>query len=340
MAGTLYQVPGTRINDSWYAFDGVRHHAFFLEYPEDGDPAGCWNQQTVGHSSSADLLHWQYHGTVLRAVPGTWNDKGIATGSVVKRGDVWYMLYTGNAWAGEGGFGLAESRDLDSWRPCGDAPVIARGQPVTAYYEGKAYVCRLLADPYLLPQAIDGYTYAYVNAHTDGPVNQRGCQLLMRTRDLLHWEPYTIAALTACDRMKTAQVWEHGGRWYMYYGAVYAEQTPDGPRDGRRANVVLTAVAFDGPYRSAGASVLTIPGESFYIAKVLSRPGGPDWLLANQLRDRGSRVIGPYAVAYPPEGGITLHEIASWRAAAGGGADRDPTAGSPAEMTVGRRETD
>lgn len=297
----LYSVDNMRINDSWYAFDGQYYHAYYLQYPENGDPAKAWTNQTVGHSVSADLVHWEYRGTVLEPRPGTWNDIGIATGSVVKADDRWYMLYTGNSSSGAGGLGLAESFDLDNWEPVGDAPVIDRGTTYQGTYQGVSYPVRILADPYVYPEKIGRYYYVFVNSVAENlPINQRGCQLVFQTEDMLHYRVHGIALLCEdYDRPETAQVWKHQDSWYMYFGGVVSKQVGREIQNAYQDNRVYWSNRFDGPYYPCEDRTFDMPdGRDYYILKVLRDPEGNDCIITNVVPVGAA---GPYQLRYEDE---------------------------------------
>lgn len=280
----IYSVDKMRINDSWYAYDGQYYHAYYLQYPEDGDLAKAWTNQTVGHSISADLIHWEYRGTVLSAVPGTWNDIGIATGSVVKGEDRWYMLYTGNSSSGAGGIGLAQSVDLNHWEPVGDAPVIDRGLVYQADYQGTGYPVKILADPYIYPTRIGEYYYVFINSMVENlPLNQRGCQLVFKTKDMIHYQVHRIALLCEnYDRLETAQIWKHKDCWYMYFGGVVSKQTDQGVQNAYQENRIYWSGKFDGPYHPCDDKPLIMPdGRDYYILKVLQDLERNDCIITN-----------------------------------------------------------
>ncbi len=79
----------------------------------------------------------------------------------------------------------------------------------------------------MYPERIDGYFYAYVNSYSlRKPVGHRGSQVILRSRDMVHFARYGVALeCEECDRMETAQVFRHGDKWCMYFGAAI-------PRDG------------------------------------------------------------------------------------------------------------
>ena len=301
----LYEIEGLRINDSWYCWDGKSYHSFFLQYPSNKPLDGChWSHQTVGHCISDDLFNWTYAGTVLKPSSSCWNDMGIATGSVIYFQNTWYMLYTGNAFNADGGFGLASSNDLQHWQRVLDRPVIDRSQVFRFQYKDEYWDCRLLADPYMYPHPIDGYVYAYFNAHICHlPQNRRGAQALMRTKDMINWEPYKIVCVDNCERIETAQAWEHNGTWYLYGGIVMiTTDEQNNPIGQTSENIVYTAKSFDGPFERLGDCKLSLDPD-IYIIKVLKNLDGEDVLIGNNIPRGGT---GPYKVSYPLEGGISI----------------------------------
>lgn len=307
----LYTLNGIRINDSWYCKDGDTYHAFFLTYPVDGDPAGMWSSQSCGHMSSKDLKNWEYHGTVLAPDNSIWNDKGIATGSVVKHDGVWYMLYTGIAFMGNGGLAVAKSNDLMTWERVGDGPQIPTCQSYPVEYNGGTARCIPLADPYIYPEAVDGRYYIFVNSHFEGRgENEHGMTGVFTTEDFVTFKPHKVAVLDNCERMETVCVWKHGDKFYMYAGIVQYLFDENGNRTQRNTNHVYTSDNIDGPY--VHRAELTFPredavdGKRPYIAKVITAPDGKEVMLANVI-PQGA--VGPYGISYREDGGINLYKL-------------------------------
>ena len=308
----LYTLDGIRINDSWYCKDGDTFHSFFLEYPTDGDPAGMWDRQSCGHMSSKDLINWKYHGTVIAPEKGIWNDKGIATGSVVKHNGIWYMLYTGNSEGDIHGFAVAQSRDLMTWERVGDGPQICTGVSYPIDYNGKTVGCIPLADPYIYPEPINGKYYIFINSHFEGrPENKHGMTSIFTTENFVDFTPYKVAVLDDCERMETVCVWTHGGRWYMYAGIVTHILDGEGNFVKQlNQNIIFTADSVEGPY--IRRSELEFPyetavdGKRPYIAKVLTDSHGRGVLLANVIP---YGVVGPYGITYREDGGLDLYKL-------------------------------
>ncbi|MBN2450288.1 MAG: hypothetical protein JXR77_07855 [Lentisphaeria bacterium] len=301
-----YRPAGHSAWDFWFARDGATTFAFYLQAPDEQVPK--WGHSSVGLATSGDLRHWVEVGEVLRANPrGQWNDRSIATGSVWRHDDAWLMLFT--AHGRDGGLGLARSRNGLSWSRVGDGAVPVRCHPFrvpdapywreTGFAAGTELTYRVLADPYVLPEPIDGHYLMVANAVIDGePADKRGCLALFRSPDGTAWDGCGIVAAPRCyDRLETPQMWRHGERWYLYFGA--ARENPV-----YRANMLAVASSPAGPFVPAADPELRLPdGRSFYIAKVIRDPSGREVLLACLGAERLSR---PYPVRYEEDGSLTL----------------------------------
>ncbi len=190
----LYKPHGHKAFDFWYARSGWVYHAFYLQRP-DGAGQGC--NTSVGSATSKDLTHWTEVGELLRADPKAgWCNQCIATGSTWRSKEHWQMLFTAHGGNG-GNVGLAESDDLVKWTMIGPVRVEYRNHPVPddPYWQryglkpGETIAHRIAADPYVLPDTIDGWHYMIANCTVVGrPVNQRGCIGLMRCHDGRTWE--------------------------------------------------------------------------------------------------------------------------------------------------------
>lgn len=309
----VYGLKNFRINDSWYCKEGDTYHAFFLQTHLSGEPQSC------GHMISKDLIHWDYAGVVLEGEEGTWNDFGIATGSVAKYNGRWYMLYTGVA-SGEnaGGIGVAVSDDLMTWKKVGDGPVIKIDCQETEYgmgypfeWNGETVYCHPLADPYIYPEPVDGEYYIFVNSQAVGyPFNRRAAMAIFKTRDFETFTPYKLATLDDCDRIETCQVWRHNDKYYMYGGRVYAKLSADGRvkiSGWENGNWIFVSDNFTGPYEPIQKLELIrnadLPEGGLYIAKVLEDPEGQEVMLINHIP---YGAVGPYPVHYLPNHTIAL----------------------------------
>lgn len=302
-AHALFKPDGARSFDFWYARSGETWHAFYLR-GEDGAPEGVWS---VGRATSDDLVSWTDRGAVLRADPtAPWCNRSIATGSTWRGPNRWQMLVTAHGGVG-GNIGLAESDDLERWEMVGPVQIELREHAVPreaawragGLKAGDPIRYQILADPYVLPEPIDGWWYMIANCIVTGlPVNERGCIGMLRSKDGRRWEDQGIIAfMLDYDRPETPQLWRHGDRWYLYYG---------GAREGDRHcrhNRLSISRSMHGPFEPAPRSEIVLPdARRFYIAKVLPAPQGDVLLGAID----GTFMSLPYPVTYEADGSLTL----------------------------------
>ena len=91
-SGEMFRLNGHSIGDAWYYEAGDAVHMYFLTKPEAG--AVGWD---IGHATTRDLVNWEFLGLALtRGAPGSWDDKSLATGSVVLRDGRYWMAFTGH----------------------------------------------------------------------------------------------------------------------------------------------------------------------------------------------------------------------------------------------------
>lgn len=125
------KLPGQWVWDSWFAFDGENHHAFYLQASRAlGDQNRRHRNVTVGHAISTDLKNWTVVADALTPsespAPDSWT---TWTGSVVKADDgVWWMFYTGTSREDAGErqtVCAATSTDLITWTKLPNLPLAA-----------------------------------------------------------------------------------------------------------------------------------------------------------------------------------------------------------------------
>ena len=312
----LYAPPGMVTNDNWFAKSGDTYHAFYLCVPKCMGDVNDWSQRgkftEIGHATSKDLVHWTDQGPVVVPIPGTWHSQ-LATGSVAQFGGKWWMIYTS---AGTPpGLALAVSDDLMTWKLVGDKPVVPF-QAFDAEWQGKPIKWVPMADPYLYPEPIDGWMVMVINSRVEGaPENSHGCLPTLRSKDMLNWEPGPVLAYPEwVERPETPQLWRHGDKWYLYYGAAHDQpefapkwlaEAPEGIRDHRRVNCVMVADRFEGPYRHVPGKwwLDRMPdGRGGYIHKVLTGPDGNDVLITTT----DGYLSPPYRVVYGDDGSVGL----------------------------------
>jgi hypothetical protein len=306
-----YHAAGMDSWDFWYVHSNGLYYVFYLQSLRDAPVRFVYS--TIGMATSPDLIHWTEYGEVLRANPrGQWNDAWVATGSSWWVDDHWQMVFTGQSSTSYRGIGLARSDDLEHWTRIGSGPVTLNQPPFVVpesdYWQEKGYpvgqrlTYTVLADPYVYPEPVDGWYYMVVNALLDGaPLEQRGCIPMLRSRDGRVWDSVGIIAHPKIfDQMETPELWKHGDRWYLIFGAARANPV-------YRATMVYTAPTMFGPFEPSPRPEITLPDNPgwFYVAKVVTNPQGQDVLMGHV----GGTLSHPYPVTYEADGSLTLSTL-------------------------------
>jgi hypothetical protein len=96
------------------------------------DDAEATDRMTTHHATSADGLHWTWHGTALSGTPGSWDARGVRFATVVLDGPHRWALYDGRATAAENWeerTGLAVGDGNGGFVATGEAPLLQSPHP-------------------------------------------------------------------------------------------------------------------------------------------------------------------------------------------------------------------
>ena len=213
-------------------------------------PAGSEHGWDIGHLVSRDLRTWDDAGTALRrGAPGAWDDKGLATGSVIEHGGSYWMAYTGHH-SGDPHMvqrvGMAFSADLHHWEKIDRNPVTEAAPP---HYELLSSGKRVMVhwrDPFLLADG-ERVLQLVCARRTDGDPTSRGTVGVAETRDMRRW---TLLPPLEHDRtteeMEVPQVYRIGGRCYLVFCTIAGDsRVPDmlSPSFTRRFPAIAFAAA-------------------------------------------------------------------------------------------------
>ena len=235
-------------NDEW--------HVFYLRPPK-----GAWSypdraKNTLAHLVSKDLVDWSVlPNAIAPGAPGSPDQDGVWTGSLVEHNGMFHFLYTGYARAPEHRQTIchATSSDLVTWTKNPANPVLRAD---SSKYE--AFDWR---DPFVYwDDARSGFSMLIAGRLKDGPEFRRGCIVSALSTDLVSWtldpEPRWTPRMTHV--MECPETFKLGDYWYLVYSR-YSEnaqtlyrvsKSPDGPWTSRRLD--------------------TIEGRRFYAAKSAS----------------------------------------------------------------------
>ncbi len=274
---------GRWINDAWYneADDAV--HMYFLTRTE-GSKEGL----DIGHAVTCDLVNWEYFGLALtRGAPGSWDDKNLATGSVIRRGGRYWMAFTGHK-MGEPLFvqrvGVAVSDDLLLWEKLPENPT-SEADP--AHYELVSTGDRTLThwrDPFLLDTGEEVIQYVCARG-TEGDITLRGTVGLARSTDMRSWEALPPSEHDPiAEEMEAPQVLEIGGRCYLVFctkvqwlSPSYRSRFPG--RTFRNTDYSMVGETPLGPFRLHGTGEImsAAPPYSWYAGQLVRCEG--EWFL-------------------------------------------------------------
>lgn len=261
-------LPDKWIWDSWYAHDGQRWHAYFLQADKSiGDPELRHFNVSQGHAVSDDLVNWEHKGTCFApATHVAWDDYTTWTGSVVKDPDgVWHLFYTGSTHSEEGMYqriGHATSTDMHSWVRVGDGLCLDLEGPVAEQHYEKDWIKgywhdRAMRDPWVMPDPDGDGWLMYFTARAPGfdEANAAGAVGFATSKDLTNWTLELPVFVGGYGQLEVPQVFQFEGNWYClfcthadHFSVEQAAKTPGGPVSG---NHYLIGETPRGPWRVA-----------------------------------------------------------------------------------------
>ncbi|MDJ0628816.1 MAG: levansucrase [Rhodobacter sp.] len=218
-------LPDKWIWDGWYAHDGERYHAFFLQAPKSlGDPElRHWNV-SYGHAISDDLTHWTHLGTCFAPAEGpAWDDYTTWTGSVLRDGaGLWHLFYTGTSQAENGliqRIGHATSMDLHNWQRVGDGQCLDLSGDIYELETPADWHDRAMRDPWVMrdPSGEGWLMYFTARVAGTGETNARGAIGFATSADLDTWTLQAPVFVGGFGQLEVPQVLKAGDRWICLF---------------------------------------------------------------------------------------------------------------------------
>ena len=238
---------GNHIGDSWYFVENDTVHCYYLTCPESVERHTAWD---IAHAVSSDLVHWELCGTVLeRGKPTDWDRTCLATGSVLRWKDRYWMAYTALWNEPAVAVGIAVSDNLYDWRKLPGNPAT---RPDARYYEKTGSGARKFThwrDPFLFED--DGFVYHVVCASGNtGLADRRGALGVARTKDMSSWEvlpPIPVEQVT--QELECPQVRRIGNRWFLVFSSL-PEVFSNTPREkhGKSLRLSTYCMVADSPF--------------------------------------------------------------------------------------------
>lgn len=189
------KLPGQWVWDSWFVFDGERHHAFYLQASRAlGDPNRRHRNTSVGHAVSTDLKNWTVLADALAPSESPAADSWTTwTGSVVRQDDgTWRMFYTGTSRENAGErqtVCAATSNDLITWTKVSNNPVL---QADSTWYKtlAEGFGNEPFRDPWVcrLPGQSEWTMLVTAGSKFADRREVEGVMAVAKSTDLEHWQ--------------------------------------------------------------------------------------------------------------------------------------------------------
>lgn len=311
----MYQPARHLLWDVWFAHDGERHHAYYLQAPRPlAEPEARHDLAEVGHATSTDLVHWHEQPVAFRAGPaGTWDDRSIFTGSVLQLDGRAHLFYTSTC-RREGGLvqriGHAVSSDLQTFRRVGDGPIL-EADPLWYETTGGPYDEVHWRDPWAVVGA--GRVHLFLTARTRGGTwDERGTIALATSEDMVTWTVHPPVVVPGDFwLLEVPQVLQRHGRWWMI--AATNPRWHAASRLGRLGHdrargglVVYVADQICGPYTLArDAFLVGDHAGTHYTGKIIATATGDVLVVSRFLDDDGGflgALADPVPVTWGPDG--------------------------------------
>ncbi|MFV0528010.1 MAG: family 43 glycosylhydrolase [Lachnospiraceae bacterium] len=193
--------------------DGT-YHLFSLTPPPGTTIYPARLRTTWSHCISQDLVNWTELPTALYPGEGDEPDaSGIWTGAVIFGEGKYHAFYTGYALQAKYQQSIchATSEDGITWVKNPDNPILL---PLTELYETLDW-----RDPYVFYNEEDGCYWMLLSARKlDMPITRRGCVVLYRSADLMHWEHYgPLYAPGHTNCPECPEMYKINDTWYLSY---------------------------------------------------------------------------------------------------------------------------
>jgi beta-fructofuranosidase len=280
----LLRLVDSWIWDSWYAFDGEYHHAFYLKASRAlGDPNRRHRQPYVGHAKSKDLIHWEVLEDALAlSDPPAFDSWTTWTGSVVRDDQgLWWMFYTGTSKEDGGDIqrvGAATSSDLTTWSKVSTEALVEADPELYETLDYDLWHDQAWRDPFVF-KGSDNLWHMLITARAKkGAKFSRGVAGHATSQDLKTWK--VLEGLTEPDsgfgQMEVIQVEEIDGVPTMIWCCDTPELSPEAKlKYGSGGVFSVTGESLLGPFDPSRA--IRFPHDSLYAARAVNHQG--KWFL-------------------------------------------------------------
>lgn len=211
----MYHHPGEYVTDFCIVKRDDLYHLFHIRGERWTWSVG-YRELDLGHATSPDLRTWTAHEPVLPSgTPGAWDEMGNWAPDIFEKDGTYYCYYTGSDTNNNQAIGLATSTDLFIWQKYPGNPVVEPGE-WSDRHVGRDVAGR---DAMVFEDTQNNrYLLYYTATMADG----RACLGLSQSTDLVHWQdlgPTLIEEDRNYNRLESAYLVEHDGRFYLFYSA-------------------------------------------------------------------------------------------------------------------------
>lgn len=272
-------------------------HCYFLQAPRSlPDPEMRHDRARIGHATSADLKHWEYHGTILPlGEPGVWDDWTQWTGSVTRHEGRNYLFYTGRSRSEPVSVqrvGLAISDDLYHWQKVEENPLLEAVAPWYAAPAADGSVRSDCRDPWIVRHD-DRWLMYYTASAANVPRERCGVVGIATSPDLIHWTPGPpVADPGVFGEVEVPQVFPLGDHWAMLF-CTARHATIDGVQATWNGTHYFLADSPYGPFTLAPEPLLLADDRgSLYAARAILDPWLGNFVMAFRRHDAHGQFAG------------------------------------------------
>jgi beta-fructofuranosidase len=296
----LLKLADSWVWDSWYVFDGEKHHAFYLSAPRSlEDPELRHRSPTIGHAISGDLVNWQIlEDAIAPSVSPAFDSWTTWTGSVVKGDDgLWWMFYTGTS-REDGGdiqkIGAATSSDLLSWNKVSPDAVVAADPAHYELLDYEKWHDQAWRDPWVFKHS-DGLWHMFITARVNDDAidtRDRGTLAHATSSDMTSWrvQPPIIEGASAFGQLEVFQVEEIDGKavllWCCGPNELSQYSKEKYGNQGGMFSVIGDSVL--GPFDTTKAVRFDHP--SIYAARIVNHGGS--WYMLGFRNEENGQFVG------------------------------------------------
>lgn len=292
--------------DSWYVFDGTRHHAFYLSADRSLlDPELRHRHPIIGHAVSDDLWNWEVLPDALAPSEEPAFDSWTTwTGSVIQAEDgLWWMFYTGTT-RDDGGdiqrIGAATSKDLMTWEKISTNALLDAGVEHYELLDYQKWHDQAFRDPWVFKHSDELWHMLITARATFGEKYSRGVVGHATSSDLRNWElhPAITEPNAGFGQLEVTQVEEIDGVPTLIWCCGYSELSQEAQaKYGAGGMFSVTGQSMLGPFDLRNAVRLAHP--SLYAARAIQHEG--NWYMIGFINEVEGKFIGELTDPIPLE---------------------------------------